>query len=478
MKEKKLFSSIDGIDSKFVNEALETMSIGLDGEEAEIFEPLTDTGATNIRKTSKTLLLKAISLAAGMCAVAAAVFALNNFSGQFNLIPAQTVGSNGTADSGSEAVSESGLIDATITEETTEEEKEIIIDKPINGLPEVTSPVYAAAEKYFTVEKATLPMSVSSYDLLVGDKIFFRESSIDGKEAALIYSDIMTGKEEVLLQESSEYGIYYYPVCEYNGYLYFYHFIPYDENPFALLKIGISDKTVETVIDSMTFNANLCSYPPTVCSGNMLYIEKTVRSEKYYEFSYNIDMYNMDTGEVSTFKEQARCPRVFKDGVAYLVNNAIYMCDAVTGENEKKICDREYDWESYENLIYSDGETLFRIESQEYDGEDTQLSGKSYFTFDVFNGEKFEPIAIFFGGFSVTFPESFIYSEDFIVFETYFGGKYRMIIYDKKSGEFIKLESENGYIDFYSSGDSLYYAKRVYKNEELVQQSFYKLTRN
>lgn len=489
MKEKKLFGSIEGIDGKFVNEALKSMREDVDYEEAEYFESAAAEKEVYVKKSHKSLLFRGIIIAAEMCAVVAAVIALNNFGGRFNLFPAQTVGTKGAEASVGEVVSESELIDTDVTEETSKEEMETTTDETIDMVhnPLITSPTYAAAEKYFTVEKAELPSNLSSYDFLTGNKIFFRRSGIEGKEKelSLIYYDIMTGKEEILIRESSEYEIHFYPICEYNGHLYFYRFLPNSGDPLGLYKISISDKTVQRVIDSITFNADFCSYPRTVCSGNVLYIERTVGGENDCLPSYNIDIYNMDTGELSTFKEQAKCPRVFKGGVAYMTEDAICACDAVTGENEKKICDLVYDWESCMDLIYSDGETLFYIKSLPYEGEYPDLYSISHFIFEVFDGEKFESIAVFLGSFRAGYPDSFICSDDFIVFETYVDGALKQcydsedmtIIYDKKSGEFITLDSENGYKLFYSSGDTLYYSEYIYNDNELAHVNSYKLTR-
>lgn len=461
MKEKKLFSSIEGIDSKFVNEALETMSKNIDceGEDAEIFSHALDSEKVEMKKSYKPLLFRGISLAAGMCAVWAAVIALNNFGRKIDL-SAQTGGADDTVFSDSEDISDSGLTDTAISEETAAGEKEIIINTPVSGLPEVTSPVYAAAEEYVTLEKTNLSECfLERYYLVTDEKIYVGETKVTGKEITLTCFDIATGKSEILLKETSEeilYNLKYYPICEYNGYLYLQRSDVDDDTMFSMLRINLSDKNIETVIEDIYYEG----FPHTLKYGNMLYIEKKGEGEN----SYYIDIYDMDTGEINTFKEQARHPQVYKGGIAYLTNGAMYMCDAVTGENEKKICDIDYSidkWYYGDDTIYSDGETLFRFVMKETQEDDPVFFGNEYCIFEEFDGEEFKPKAIFVGYIPT---HNFQCADGLIAFEAGLVDHHRSegIIYDKNSGEFIRLSKEDKAIEFYSSENRLFYNEGNY----------------
>lgn len=466
MKEKKLFSSIEGIDSRFVNEALETMNKNVDVETAEIFEPAVEGEYVEVKKSYKPLLFRGISLAAGMCAVLAAVFALNNFGRGVNLIPAQTGGEDDTAVSDSEIVSDSedvsnsGLTDTAVSEETAAEQKEIIIDTPISGFPEVTSPVYAAAEEYVVLDKTNLSeVFLHIYYLVTDERMYVGKTEVTGKKIQLICFDIATGKSEVLLEETSEEilkDLNYYPICEYNGYLYLQRSTVNDDNKFSILRIDLSDKTNETLIEDIYYDG----FPHTLKYGNMLYIEKKSEDER----SYYIDAYNMDTGEITPFKEQARHPQVYKDGILYLTNGALYMCDAVTGENEKKICDIDYSidkWFYGDGTIYSDGETLFRFVTKETQEDDPVFFGRDYCIFEEFDGEEFKPKAIFAGS---VFTHNVESVDGMIAFQAFLIDPHKSegIIYDKNSGEFIRLEKENKSIEFFSSENRLFCNERNY----------------
>lgn len=479
MKEKKLFSSIEGIDSKFVNEALETMNKNVDVETAEIFEPAVEGEYVEVKKSYKPLLFRGISLAAGMCAVLAAVFALNNFGRRAEIIPALTGGEDNTAVSDGEIVSDSedvsyseyvsgsGFTDTAVSEETTAELKEIIIDTPVSGLPEVTSPVYAAAEEYIKSKKTNIPEScldVWNGYLLTDDKIYVGEKAVTGKEITLTCFDIETGDSEILLKETSEeilYGLEYFPICEYNGYLYLQRSTVNDRRLYSILRINLSDKTVETVFEGIYYD----DFPNTLNLGNMLYIER--KSEDLESTFYYINAYNMDTGEVTAFKDQASHPQAYKDSIVYLTNGALYMCDAVTGENDKKICDTTYGtdkWYYCEDTFYSDGETLFHFEFKKSQDDDPVFLGNHYFIFEVFDGEEFKPTAIFVGTGYFYDVQS---ANGLIAFEVFLADPHRPvgIIYDKNSGEFIRLDKEDKAIDFYSSDNRLFYSERRYEVE-------------
>lgn len=473
MKEKKLFSSIEGIDSKFVNEALETMSKNIDceGEETEIFEHAVEGERVEMKKSFKPLLFRGISLAAGMCAVLAAVIALNNFGRKIDL-PAQTGGAGDTAISDSEDVSGSGLTDTAISEETAAEQSEIIIDTPVIGLPEVTSPVYAAAEEYVTLEKTNLSECfLYMHYLVTDDRIYVGETAVTGKEITLTCFDITTGVSEILLKETSEeilQDLHYFPICEYNGYLYLQRSTVNNGSLFSILRINLSDKNIETLIEGIYYDG----FPHTLNMGNILYIEKKNEDRKD-ENSYYIDAYNMDTGELTRFKDRARHPQAYKGGIAYLTNGAMYMCGAVTGENEKKICDIDYSidkWYYGDDTIYSDGETLFRFVMKETQEDDPVFFGNEYCIFEEFDGEEFKPKAIFVGYIPT---HNFQCADGLIAFEAGLVDLHRPegIIYDKNSGEFIRLSKEDKAIEFYSSENRLFYSERNYDNKTNIIDS-------
>ena len=477
MKEKKLFNSIEGMDNKFVNEALETMKKNIYNEENEVFVSPVEVEKSEAKRTIKPLLIKGGSLAAGMCAVLAAVVAINSFGRGAELILANAGSDEGAEISDSADVSDSGFVDAPISEETTAELEEIIIDTPISGLPEATTPVYAAIDEYFTTEKLKLSDCVLGFGLcehlITDDKIYNAEIAVTGKKMELTCYEIDTGAMDVIYTETSEEYIYndYLPICEYNGYLYMQRSVEdkrdsaENEELFTILRINLSDRSVETVVENILFDK--WAEPNTLCFGNIIYIEKKGEGIN----SYYIDAYNMDTGEISLFKDQARHPQVYKNSIIYLTYGAMYMCDAVTGENDKKICDInfEMDRESCgEAEIYSDGESLFRFTYQKSPDDDPVLKGNYYFTIDEFNGEEFEPKAIFVGYVDNCHVQS---ANGLIAVSAQlpsFSHRSVGIIYDKNSGEFFRIDKEDKDISFYSSDNRLFYVENIYDAVEEI----------
>lgn len=478
MKEKKIFSSIEGIDSKFVDEALETMKKNVYSEDDEDFVSPVKVEEQEIKRSLKPWFIKGISLAGGLCAVLAAVVAINSFGNKAEVIPAQTGTVDNTAVSDSEAVTDSEFADTEISEETSEEIKDIIIDTPVSGLPDVTSPVYAAPEECFTFEKMSMPefhLGLFGNYLMTDDKIYIEENAVNGREVALTCYDIATGESETLFKETSDDILVknFYPICEYNGFLYLLFSElkngVYDGSWHDLIRIDLSDKTIETLIKDIYYD----HWKPNILHiGNMLYIGKMKEEDK--KFSY-IDTYNMDTGETSLFKDQTMVPKTYidnivsyKDGIVCFTSDGVYMCNAVTGENEKKICgidESADDFNMYDDAIFSDGETLFRFVLERTEEDDHVFFGKDYCIFEEFDGEEFKPKAIFV---SMIYLNFIRISNGLVAFTVTTAAEPHRpvgVIYDKNSGEFYKVDIEGKSLEFYASDNRLFYSVRSYDAE-------------
>lgn len=420
MRSKDILNAMGKIDSRLIDEALETEAenisdkSALDLTEDEYYpESITEMKAA----PKKIGVFKWAGLAAAVSAITAGAVLMSQLQ-HFNSInsSAASTGINisFTAHQTSEPMiieSETGVITSTpsLNSNNTPDNK---IEILANGLPDVPLAQPEPSDRYFTAESLSYVNTGGTIPSFIADgRIYSTECrTIPDEEIStltfLCYEPIKDELGEIFIDTFPEGDpVSYYFLCTYGDYIYFYRSasseIVYAESSDAYPYTDIASYTLcrlslsEGAMRGLTqVSLELIPYiSDCVVVDQYMYFEEIAKTDdETKSHIYNISRLNLENGSISTCTENARCPLLYQDKLVFYRDGAFWQCE-LDGSDERVLF---YDTviNFFKDRLCSDGNNIVLARNYtEYREDNNQYSA---FTIEVYDGVSgFAPVALF-----------------------------------------------------------------------------------
>lgn len=417
MSSKDILKAMGKIDSKLIDEALETESKSISdisethlAEDEYYPESITEVNAGPKRIS----VFKWASLAAAVSVITAGavlVSQLQSFNGMGSSAASSGVNiTAATTDEQTTSAAETEFTDSVIstTPDPVPGNKTEILP---NGLPNVPLAEVKPFEEYFTAEKYNhanigdlIPKFIADGCIYCTEH-FTRAEDKMTQMTLVCYEPRKDEFADIFTDEfpESEFVDYYF-LCVYGDYLYFYRSASSDKQfaetadeypytniaEYALCRLNLSDGTLQRLTE---ITLELIPYiSDCVVSGQYLYFEKIAGiDDKSKQYIYNVSRLDFTDGSISTFAENARCPLLYRDKLVFYREGAFWQCELDGTDERVLFYDTIIDF--FKDRLCSDGNNIVLARSYtEYKNNNTY----SAFTIEVYDGEVgFVPKALF-----------------------------------------------------------------------------------
>lgn len=424
MNSKDILKAMGKIDSKLIDEALETESKSIsDISELDLAEDeYYPESIIEAKAAPKRIgVFKWASLAAAVSAITAGAVLLSqlqHFNGinrnaastgidiTTSTIASQTASSAEQTTSSAETESTDSVI-STTPDPVSSNKTEILP----NGLPNVPLAEVKQFDEYFTAESLDY---VNTNDLIPKfiangciycTKHFTRSEDKITQVTFFCYEPRKDELAEIFIDEFPESdSVDYYFLCVYGDYIYFYrsalsdrtHAASEDEYPYAdiaaytLYRVNLTDGNSEmltgVVLEQIPYISD-CAF-----SGQYMYFEEiTGTNEADKEHIYCISRLDLVDGSVSIVTGNARCPLLYRDKLVFYREGAFWQCELDGSDEQVLFYDTVIDF--FKDRLCSDGDNIVLARNYSELKEDHQYYA---FTIETYNGVNgFEPRSLF-----------------------------------------------------------------------------------
>lgn len=424
MNSKDILKAMGKIDSKLIDEALETESKSI----SDMYEPhlaedeYYPESITEVKEAPKRIgVFKWAGLVAAVSAITAGavlVSQLQHFNGissnaastgidiTTSTIAAQTASSAAQTTSPAEIESTDSAV-STTPDPVPGNKTEILP----NGLPNVPLAEVKPFEEYFTAENYNHANIGDLIPKFIADgRIYCTEHFTRGEDKMtqvtfFCYEPRKDEFADIFTDEFPESDfVDYYFLCVYGDYLYFYRSASSDKQfaetadeypytniaEYTLCRLNLSDRTLQRLTE---VTLELIPYiSDCVVSGQYLYFEEIAGiDDKAKQYIYNISRLDFTDGSISTFAENARCPLLYRDKLVFYREGAFWKCELDGTDERVLFYDTIIDF--FKDRLCSDGNNI--VLARAYT-ENKNNNTYSAFTIEVYDGEVgFVPKALF-----------------------------------------------------------------------------------
>lgn len=481
MKPRDILRAMGHIDESLIDEALETngnltkkavkKTVGNKQAEGVYAESIIEVKEP---PKSRRNIFKWAGAAACLCAAVVGVVFLSRSQLITNLTPSFSPDTSDSSDSGgADIVIDTEKTEASFETEITNEVS-YSVSSDDNKLPPdaVLNVPFAKLKELPIKEEGYISCSEKYLSFIADNRSYFSTVSPTDTDnvylVQLISYDFETEEETVIFSErrkaNGEQELAYTPLCVYDGYIYLRREENYDFRlmseywqdysrlaGYSIWRIGINHGLLENISDMwLELEENICDTPVL---DRYMYYESVVKLEEE-GCVYNINRIDLKVGYAEVFMENARCPLVYDNKIAFYREGAFYQCEK--GGFQTLLIKKTVDFSK--DRLASDENNIFILAHSGYE--------ESFaFTAELYNkSEGLKPIAVF--------NENTIESEEFKTMEsapkiTEAGGRFEFmnIIFDPVENAFFSAalnstdsENKTGGCDIIKWDDRFLYA--------------------
>ena len=497
MRSKDILNAMGKIDSKLIDEALETDMESISNKHAlDLMEDeYYPESITEMKAAPKKIgVFKWAGLAAAVSAITVGAVLMSQLQ-HFNSINSSAASWGINISSTAQQTNEPNKIESTdgvisttpslIPNNTPENKIEILP----NGLPDVPLAQLTPFDEYFTAERLDhVNMDSIFPEFIANGNIYFKNySAFPDREETMLsilrYEPEGDTMAEILRDTfpENEYVSYHF-LCVYGDYLYFYRSSTASETldwespdqsqhtdtaSYMLCSVSLSEGTTRILADvTLELLPNLSD---CVFYDGFMYFEEIYETDSETgEHTYNISRLNLEKGSISSWEENARCPLLYGDNIVFYRDGAFWQSDPKRSDEQVLFYDTLIDF--YRDRLCSDGRNIVLARNYtEYREDNNQYSA---FTIEVYDerANGFAPVALFTA--DVTASEFFfnIRSSPLISHADGLFG-FMDIIFDPETNIFVQtadLKDVNRLSKILMADDKIYYCEFSYTWDESV----------